>query len=240
MPAVRLILVSPEPHLCTAFRERFRDWPEAEIVNGVFESLSEYDCLVSPANSFGLMDGGTDAAIVRFFGEDLMKRVQQRILAEYLGEQPVGTSMLVETGHPGHPFIAHTPTMRVPMPIARSDNVYLAMWAMLLSIHQHNQQAERRINVVACPGLGTGIGRMPFPEAARQMALAYRHFLSPPRGLNWQFASERQRQIGRGGDFGQGPRPGPPPSISELGRRFSGFGLHDADERRFDREETRC
>jgi O-acetyl-ADP-ribose deacetylase (regulator of RNase III) len=66
-----------------------------EIVNGVFESLLEFDCLVSPANSFGLMDGGTDAAIVRFFGEELMERVQKRILAEYLGEQPVGTSMLV-------------------------------------------------------------------------------------------------------------------------------------------------
>jgi O-acetyl-ADP-ribose deacetylase (regulator of RNase III) len=202
MPALRLILVSPEPLLCAGFREQFRDWPKVEIVNGVFESLPEFDCLVSPANSFGLMDGGTDGAIIRFFGEVLMQRVQQRILAEYLGEQPVGASMIVETGHPHHPFVAHTPTMRVPMPIARTDNVYVAMWAMLLAVYQHNQRAERRIDVVACPGLGTGIGRMPFPEAARQMALAYRHFLSPPRGINWHFASERQRRIGRGGDLG--------------------------------------
>jgi O-acetyl-ADP-ribose deacetylase (regulator of RNase III) len=92
--------------------------------------------------------------------------------------------------------------MRVPMPIARTDNISAAMWAMLIAIHQHNRQAEPLIDVVACPGLGTGIGRMPFPEAARQMALAYRHFLSPPRGINWQFAGERQRQIGLGGDLG--------------------------------------
>jgi len=53
-----------------------------------------------------------------------MKRVQERILQDYLGEQPVGTSIIVETGHHKHPFIAHTPTMRVPMPIATTDNVY--------------------------------------------------------------------------------------------------------------------
>ncbi|MGB3240982.1 MAG: hypothetical protein WBB29_22045 [Geitlerinemataceae cyanobacterium] len=54
--------------------------------------MSAYDCLVSPANSFGMMDGDMDAAIVRYFGQSLMDRVQRRILDDYLGEQPVGTS----------------------------------------------------------------------------------------------------------------------------------------------------
>ena len=67
--------------------------------------------MVSAANSFGLMDGGVDLAITRFFGEPLMQRIQTRILEEYLGEQPVGTSLIVETGHPAHPFVAHTPTL---------------------------------------------------------------------------------------------------------------------------------
>ena len=43
---------------------------------------------------------------------------------------------------------------------------------------------------------------MPFREAARQMALAYRNFLSPPTQITWPFATEQQRQIGRGGDLG--------------------------------------
>jgi hypothetical protein len=42
---------------------------------------------------------------------------------------------------------------------------------------------------------------MQYPEAARQMSLAYRNFLSPPTQITWHFASERQRQIGRGGDL---------------------------------------
>src|ERR1051326_667927 len=99
---LRLILVSPQPLLCVEFREQFKEWPEVSVVDGSFEQLPEFDCLVSPANSFGLMDGGMDATITAFFGEALQERVQQRILDEYLGEQPVGTSLIVETGHPKH------------------------------------------------------------------------------------------------------------------------------------------
>lgn len=200
--SVRLILVAPNFLLCTAFQKHFNDLDNVEIVNHHFEELPDFDCLVSPANSFGLMDGGIDAAIIRFFGESLMKNVQQRILDEYLGEQPVGTSIIVETNHPKHPFLAHTPTMRVPMSIARTDYVYIAMWAMLLAVRRHNQRTERRINTIACPGLGTGVGQMPLPEAARQMALAYQHFLNPPKHLDWRVADARQLQIGRGGSLG--------------------------------------
>ncbi len=93
-----------------------------EVVNNYFEWLPDFDCLVSPANSFGLMDGGMDAAIVRFLGSQVQERVQERILTEYLGEQPVGTSFIVETGHPKHPFLAHTPTMRLNLsPTAQSS-----------------------------------------------------------------------------------------------------------------------
>jgi O-acetyl-ADP-ribose deacetylase (regulator of RNase III) len=191
----RLILVAPDASLCAAFEEHFEGLPAVEIVHGWFEQLTEFDCMVSAASSFGLMDGGVDAAIVRFFGHSLMERVQRRILEEYLGEQPVGTSVLVETEHPRHPYLAHTPTMRVPMPIVHTDHVYLAMWAMLLAVRRHNQRADRSIRTIACPGLGTGTGRVPYPEAARQMALAYLSFLYPPTGIDWQFANKRQSEV---------------------------------------------
>src|SRR5688500_3344085 len=110
----RLILVDPNPQIVEAWREYF-DHPSVEVVAARFEQLPAYDCMVSAANSFGLMDGGVDLAITRFFGYELMDRVQQRIIRDYFGEQPVGTSMLVETGHPAHPWLAHTPTMRIPL-----------------------------------------------------------------------------------------------------------------------------
>ncbi len=197
---MKLILVAPSSQLFAAFQQHFSYLPNIEIVNDYFEWLSEFDCLVSPANSFGMMDGGIDAAIVKFFGNSLMTKVQQHILDEFLGEQPVGTSFIVETGHPKHPFLAHTPTMRVPMSIAGTDIPYVAMWAMLLAIRRHNQYAKRKIDSVACPGLGTGIGRVPYHEAARQMALAYDNFLHPPKFINCIVAAERQLQIWEGGN----------------------------------------
>lgn len=200
----KLILVDPNSGVCAAWQTTFANLPNIEIINDRFENLPAFDCMVSAANSFGLMDGGVDLAISNFFGDQLMQRVQQRIIDQWFGEQPVGTSMIVETDHPKHPYIAHTPTMRVPMPIAYTDNVYLAMWAMLRAIHLHNKTNERKIEIVACPGLGTLTGLVPFGDAARQMALAYRNFLNPPKQITWHYAEGRQEDVGfgRGGDEG--------------------------------------
>ena len=176
MASIQLVLVDPQPALAAAWRKYFGDLPNVDVVSGRFEDLPAFDCMVSAANSFGLMDGGVDAAIARFFGDALVARVQRRILEDYLGEQSVGTSMIVATGHPTHPFIAHTPTLRVPMDIARTDNIYRAMWAMLLAVRLHNQSDHQPIHTVARPGLGTATGRMPIAQAVRQMSLAYRHF----------------------------------------------------------------
>lgn len=202
MNAVTLVLVDPNAALCAAWGEEFQGLSGVEIVHGRFENLPDFDCVVSAANSFGLMDGGVDAAIVRFFGDSLMDRVQRRIVDEFLGEQPVGTSFIVETDHPRHPFVAHTPTMRVPMSIAWTDNVYLAMRAVLLSVRRHNSDTSVPIRRLACPGLGTATGRVPPSEAARQMALAYRGFLDPPSRLDWELAGRRQDEIQLGGDLG--------------------------------------
>jgi O-acetyl-ADP-ribose deacetylase (regulator of RNase III) len=192
---IKLVLVDPNYSVSTAFKERFDYLPNVEIANCGFEQLTTYDCLVSPANSFGMMDGGVDAAIIKFFGISLMERVQQKILDDYRGEQLVGTSFIIETGHPQHPFLAHTPTMRVPMQIVGTDIPYVAMWAMLLAVEQHNRHADCQISTIACPGFGTGIGRIPPDEAARQMALAYDHFIYPPKFLNCFVAASRQLQI---------------------------------------------
>jgi len=190
----RLILVDPNESLCTAWRTAFHAYPEVAVFPGRFEQVPDYDCMVSAANSFGLMDGGVDLAIRNYFGASLQERVQQRILAHYTGEQPVGTSFIVETQHPRHPFVAHTPTMRVPRPIHQTENVYLAMKAMLEAVQAFNQ-VQQRIQTVLCPGLGTATGRVPVEEAARQMELAYRFYKTPPQAISWPYAAARNRSI---------------------------------------------
>ena len=196
----KLILVDPNAELCKEWRKKFKGLPNVMIVNDRFENLGQFDCMVSAANSFGLMDGGVDLAIISFFGIELMDRVQAMVIDEFFGEQPIGTSVIVETGHPRHPYIAHTPTMRVPMSIVSTDNVYTAMWALLVAIARHNKREAHKIDIVACPGLGTATGQMPAAEASRQMAAAYRWFLNQPSMISWPYAQARQATIGRGGD----------------------------------------
>jgi O-acetyl-ADP-ribose deacetylase (regulator of RNase III) len=190
-----LWLVHPDEAMCDAFRERFAGLPGVRVVRGRFEDLEPHDCFVTAGNAFGLMTAGIDAAVVRRFGEGVMQQVQHRIMDRFFGEQPVGTAFVVPTGDPAIPFLAHAPTMRVPGNIEGTDKVYAATWAALLAIHTHNRTSDRKIEVAALPAMGTGFGGVPFGEAARQMAAAYRHFLEPPHRLDWDFVAERQRAI---------------------------------------------
>ncbi len=190
-----LWLVHPEEAMCAAFRERFAGLPSVRVVRGRFEDLEPHDCFVTAGNAFGLMTAGIDAAVVRRFGEDLMRRVQHRIMDEFFGEQPVGTAFVLPTGDPGLPFLCHAPTMRVPGSIEGTDKVYAATWAALLAIATHNRAGGPRNGVVALPAMGTGFGGVPFGEAARQMATAYRHFLEPPHRLDWDFVVERHKAV---------------------------------------------
>jgi O-acetyl-ADP-ribose deacetylase (regulator of RNase III) len=190
-----LWLVHPEEAMCSAFRTRFAGLPGVRVIQGCFEDLEPHDCFVTAGNAFGIMTAGIDAAVVRFFGEPLMQRVQQRIMDQFLGEQPVGTAFLEPTGHADRPFVCHAPTMRVPGSIAGTDAVYRATWAALVAVHAHNVVAEPKIETVALPAMGTGFGGVPFDEAARQMAAAYRHYWNPPHRLDWDFVVERHKAI---------------------------------------------
>jgi len=200
MEEVKLVLVDPNKKLCVEWQEVFKPHSSVSIKNDIFENLETFDCMVSAANSFGLMDGGVDLAITRYFGQELPAKVQSIIKSEYYGEQPVGTSIIVETNNEKHPFIAHTPTMRVPLKITRTDNVYNALFAMLRAVANHNKTNRQKIKTIACPGLGTSAGRMPPKEAARQMELAYRNFHNPPPFSTWFHVLDRQMEIIYGGD----------------------------------------
>ena len=90
------------------------------------------------------MTAGIDAAVVRRFGDVLMQTVQQFVMDNYLGEQPVGTAFVVPTNDPLLPYIIHALTMRVPGSIEGTDKVYAATWASLLAVQKHNQAAAHQ------------------------------------------------------------------------------------------------
>jgi len=129
-----ITLVDLQEELCNEWEKSFNEFSQIKVFNGKFEYVKDFDCLVSPANSFGLMDGGIDLAIRNYFGMKVQYNVQKRIQKEFYGEQPVGTSIIVFTENEFHPFLAHTPTMRVPCDISKTDNVYNAFFAMLTAL----------------------------------------------------------------------------------------------------------
>ena len=199
---MKLILIDRSRDFSDVLRWQFRTHPEVEVVCGRFEELPTFDCVITAGNSFGLMDAGMDLAVVRYFGSQVMELIQKRILDDYLGEQPVGTSIIVPTGHATHPYVAHAPTMRVPMNIQGTDHVYLALWATLTAVHRHNRSGASKIDSIACPGLGTGTGGVDSKEAALQLYLAYEHFCRPPPFINPTVAQERHERVYYGGRWG--------------------------------------
>lgn len=164
----KLIVSAINEELYNEFVKAFDGFEEVEVVFKRFED-TDFDCVVSAANSFGLMDGGVDQCITDYFGVQMMHRVQNRIIQEYAGEQPVGTSIIVpgitfdmigsERRFDRTKYVAHTPTMRVPRDVMGSDHPYKAM------------------------------------KAAKQMALATFHVMNPPKQINWYYASGRDAQI---------------------------------------------
>lgn len=193
---VEIILSAMSSEQAEAFEKAFTDLDDWRVVRGPFQSIKSFDCMVSAANSFGLMDGGVDAAITAFYGIQLQNRVQQHIIDEYLGEQPVGTAFVIGTNNEKHPWLVHAPTMRTPEIISGTDAVYRATWAALVAIHNHNK-GNGDIKEVVFPAMGAGCGEVPAVNVAEQMALAWRNLHTIPTTINWLYADNRARSVDR-------------------------------------------
>jgi O-acetyl-ADP-ribose deacetylase (regulator of RNase III) len=168
--------------MATAWRRVFADVAGVIVVAGdILEG--QCDAVVSPANSFGFMDGGIDLACRRHFGSELQSRVQSKIRGEFFGELPVGQATVVSTGHQTVAFLVVAPTMRIPDRIGDTLNVYLAFRATMLAVLVHNRGTLSAIESLRVPALGTGIGAMPLNRAARQMHAAYVSVFESPDWL---------------------------------------------------------
>jgi len=155
-----------------AWEAAFSDVSAVLVSSGdIFEHRA--DAVLSPANSFGFMDGGIDLLYSRYFGWELETSLRALLSERHYGELPVGQAVVLTTGHKSIPFLVSAPTMRVPMNIGDTINVYLAFRAALIAVLTHNASAGAPIRSLLVPGMGTGIGEVAPDRAARQMRLAY-------------------------------------------------------------------
>jgi O-acetyl-ADP-ribose deacetylase (regulator of RNase III) len=136
----------------------------------------ECDAIVSPANSFGFMDGSLDFAISEYFGWHIQERLQEAIKTKHNGELLVGQVEIVPTDHQSIPYVISAPTMRVPMDIRGTLNPYLAIRGVLLAIKngvfKDGTLVKDKIKTIAFPGMGTGVGQITPYVFAKQMEQA--------------------------------------------------------------------
>ena len=191
--------------LATAWENYCGDLNFVSIEQG---SILEIDCdaVVSPANSFGFMDGGIDAVYKQYFGEAIELAVRRQIYEVHAGELVVGSADIVETQDEHIPFLIAAPTMRVPMVIRNTPNAYLAARATFLLVKHgvftsgqfEGEAVENHVETVALPGLGTGVGKISYDVCAKQVREAINHIVLEQYTMpqSWTEAVKNHRHLG--------------------------------------------
>jgi O-acetyl-ADP-ribose deacetylase (regulator of RNase III) len=170
---LRVTLFDRNPDVARCLANAFQEVAGVEVLEGDLLGLN-CDAIVSPANSFGYMDGGIDRHIDQSYEGKAQEAVLALIAGRFRGELPVGSATVIEMATGRFPFLVVAPTMRVPGDdLDGTINAYLAMRAAFAAILDHNEGETQRIGSMAVPGLGTGVGGMSPEDSALQMRAAY-------------------------------------------------------------------
>jgi O-acetyl-ADP-ribose deacetylase (regulator of RNase III) len=201
---LKVVLTARDEALASAWERRCGELDFVNVHRGSILD-AECDAVVSPANSFGFMDGGIDMLYTQRFGLNVQRRLQDVIFAKHHGELLVGTAEIIETGDLRIPFLIAAPTMRVPMILKESTNPYLASRAVFLlvrhAVFTHgnlvNERVADAVKCVAFPGLGTGVGRIGPETCAHQVRAAIEDTLLDRRTFpaTWAHASELHQKL---------------------------------------------
>lgn len=163
---MKIYLLDFNINLTNAWSNKFKDMPNVEIVNDEFDRFvkkhCDLECIVSPGNSFGIMTGGYDGAITKYFGVMLMAVVQDYIKKHYDGCQPVATAFIVDIPKTKMHLI-HCPTMAVPTLIKDPQVVYDCTKAVL------NVAMKNNIKSIVLPAFGGLTGGLQPEDIAEKM-----------------------------------------------------------------------
>ena len=188
---MKIVLLDINKEMTDAWHKYF-DGEDVEIVNDSLEnylSTHTVDCIVSPANAFGLMDGGYDLAISNYYADthqvDIGRLVRTHIKGTYFGEQPVSSALVVEVANA--PWLIHCPTMRTPRRIKDLEVVYHCMRNTLIA-----SRFWVNIDTVIIPAFGGATGGVPYDDIACLMWKAYHQIMQPPEKIDWDYARENK------------------------------------------------
>ena len=168
---LKIYIVSIDPIFTYKAKELFKDEDNVYVVNDDIRKFyelhkEEIDCLVSPANAFGYMTGGYDAALSDILGWSFQANVQKYIVDNFYGEQVVGTSFIIPTNIEGVSLI-HTPTMQYPSVIFDDMVIYHSMRSTLICALKND------VKCIVIPAFGAATGGVKGSIVAKRMQEAY-------------------------------------------------------------------
>ncbi len=175
-------------------------WDEIDIrnVKKKYPSQNGRSCaFISPANTFGAMDGGIDKIYSDMFvGPPRIQRLVQTLIREetiYYDSAtnfpilPVGSGIMVPVPKNKNTFLISVPTMFIPDDVSCSQNAYYATLAALCVTQKYNsnihindttirfgelEKDAEKIDTLYIPGMCTGTGNMTLDASINQMMRA--------------------------------------------------------------------
>lgn len=196
---MKIYLLDINPTMTQAWKKYFSNIEDVTIINDDFAHFmithTDIEAIVSPANSYGLMDGGYDKAIIDYFGKELQYKIQDKINKEWYGEQPVGTSITVNTdisvlNSQKMIRLIHTPTMRSPEVIIDARIVYQCMRTTLI------EAEKQEVRSIVIPAFGGLCGQIPLNTIAYYMYCAYNQLKEyQPHIATWKDAIKTKQKL---------------------------------------------
>ncbi len=122
----------------------------------------EADAIVNPANSRLVMGGGVAGAIRRAGGSEIETQAIRSAPVR------VGDAVATTAGRLRAKHVIHAPTMSRPATNTNVSNIEKATMAAL------RKASGLGLTSIAIPGMGTGVGGVPFQDAAQTMIEAVR------------------------------------------------------------------
>ncbi len=129
------------------------------------------DATCNPASSLMCMGGGAAGALKRMGGEEIeLEALKQAPV-------PIGNAITTTAGKLQARRVVHAPTMERPAMRTTGEKVYRATRAALECAEAVGAKS------IAIPGMGTGVGGVPFDGAAEAMIKALKEFAPAAKSL---------------------------------------------------------
>jgi O-acetyl-ADP-ribose deacetylase (regulator of RNase III) len=166
------------PEVVKCWQAFFGRNPKVDISEGNVFDL-DVAVLVSPANSFGIMEGGLAEQLNKLCDGQFESRVRKQIQDKWAGELPIGSAEIITSKLDKPRLVIISPTTRVPIRMTNANvNSYLATRGALRALAAYMRQEREEhgatdIDSVAFVGMGAGTCKTAPAVCAFQMYEAY-------------------------------------------------------------------